>query len=82
MLGLLQVHCLSGHDETVASILTQGTDPQVGCSAIPLAPPPPPLPRPPSRSTASQVPVCTGHLRSGNSKWTVWTFISSIAQTP
>ena len=24
-----QVHCLSGHEETVASILTQGTDPQV-----------------------------------------------------
>lgn len=25
----LQVHCLSGHDNTVASILTQPTDPQV-----------------------------------------------------
>ena len=25
----VQVHCLSGHDDTVASILTQATDPQV-----------------------------------------------------
>jgi pleiotropic regulator 1 len=25
----VQIHCLSGHDETVCSILTQGTDPQV-----------------------------------------------------
>lgn len=24
----VQVHCLSGHDETVASIITQGTTPQ------------------------------------------------------
>lgn len=29
----VQVHCLSGHDDTVASILTQATDPQV-CIAI------------------------------------------------
>ena len=25
----VQVHCLTGHDDTVASILTQSTDPQV-----------------------------------------------------
>lgn len=25
----MQVHCLTGHDDTVCSILSQGTDPQV-----------------------------------------------------
>ena len=27
----MQVHCLTGHDDTVCSILTQSTDPQARC---------------------------------------------------
>ncbi len=30
MRSKVQVHCLSGHDNTVCSILTEPTDPQVG----------------------------------------------------
>jgi len=29
MRSKVQVHCLTGHDDTVCSILSQGTDPQV-----------------------------------------------------
>ena len=31
----VQVHCLTGHDDTVASILTQSTDPQVTSLSYP-----------------------------------------------
>lgn len=37
----LQVHCLSGHDSTVCSILTQGTDPQASRRPHIAAPPTP-----------------------------------------
>ena len=58
--GAAQVHCLSGHDETVASILTQGSDPQV--------PPPPLFPSPASAppSAAPGIPI-TG--RGGHRTW-------------
>ena len=35
MRSKVQVHCLTGHDDTVCSILSQGTDPQVTLHTIP-----------------------------------------------
>ena len=36
----VQVHCLSGHDDTVCSILSQGVDPQVRRLNFPSSPSP------------------------------------------
>jgi hypothetical protein len=38
MRSKVQVHCLTGHDDTVCSILSQGTDPQVTPCPPPLYP--------------------------------------------